>query len=283
MALLYRPEENSVGILYNCWGRFSGFVGPNQWVFVPPVFFHVQREMRMNMRTLHVTLADVLSKDAVILSAEIDVSYYVDLRKTEPENRIQVLHFENDRKWEEMLKTMAIDIARNEIFISRTFKEMTTRDGREYLKNGLGSILSTRAREYGIIVHPRNGVNIVNLQPNEEHQKAMRERSAAEAFGTAAVERLQPLLAQIGDSDQRQALGALLLQFASAVAKNGQLPSVLGNMETLDSGAFSFSGQSYRESDALESFPRELADSLRLVYARSNRRKSHNFSSLGQD
>jgi hypothetical protein len=67
----------------------------------------------------------------------------------------------------------------------------------------------------------------MNLQPNEAFQQALQEGSAAKAIGSAAAERIRPMLEQFKDQDQQKAFLTLVMQVAAAVAKNGQSPDIL--------------------------------------------------------
>jgi hypothetical protein len=81
----------------------------------------------------------------------------------------------------------------------------------------------------------------MNLQPNKTFQQALQEGSAAKAIGSAAAERIRPMLEQFTDQDQQKAFLTLLMQVASAVAKTGESPDILlpNSEQVLPGGGFS--------------------------------------------
>jgi len=224
--ILYRPTENHVGVVYR-FGRFNRFVDPNRLVFTIPWVESVADETRLDMRTAQVSLQDLYTREKIPLDMDIKIFYLVDLRVVEPERRIQVLRFGSDKAWDEIIRTAINDIARNVIFITKSFEELISREGRSFLKETLSTALVERVRGFGILLNPRFGVNIVNLQPNEEYRQALMEESAAKAIGSAAAIRLGPLLEQFHEQKRDKAIFALIMQIASAVAKNGQSPDII--------------------------------------------------------
>lgn len=226
MNFLYRPPENHVGVIYSKWGRFKRFAGPNEWTPVFPVIEFIAREVRLDMRTAKITLENVLTRDQVAITLEMKIFYWVDVRQTSEDRKVQVLHFENDTPWDEIVKTGITDLARNVIVISRTFDELSTGAGLAYLKQALSGALALRVRGFGILMN-RFAVSIMSLQPNETFQQALQERSAAKAFGNAAADRIRPVFEQFKDQDQKKAFLTLIMQIAAAVAKNGQSPDIM--------------------------------------------------------
>lgn len=224
--ILYRPTENHVGVIYR-FGRFHRFVGPNQLIFTIPWFEDVFKETKLDMQTCQVSLKDVYTRDRVAIDMDFKVFYFVDLREVEETRRLQVLRFPTDNAWDEIVRTAVNDVARNMVLISRTFNELNSKEGRTYLKATLSSEVAERVRGFGIFINPRFGVNIANLQPNEEFRKALMEESAAGAVGSAAVTRMGPLLDRIVEQKQEKAVYMLIMQIASAVAKTGTIPDVL--------------------------------------------------------
>lgn len=224
--ILYRPTENHVGVIYRC-SRFHRFVDPDRWAFTLPWFDTIVDETRLDMRTAIVSLTDLYTQEKVALDLDVKVFYQVDLRVVDAERRIQVLRFGSDTAWSEIIATAINDLARNVIFITKPFEDLINRDGRNFLKETLSGALAERVRGFGILLNPRFGVNIVNLQPNEEFRQALRDESAARAVGSAAAIRLGPLMEQYPDQKRDKAIYALIMQIASAVAKNGQSPDVI--------------------------------------------------------
>jgi regulator of protease activity HflC (stomatin/prohibitin superfamily) len=187
----------------------------------------VLKEIKLDMRTAQVSLKDVFTQEKVAVDVDFKVFYLIDLRKADPERRLQAIRFPVDSAWDEIIRTAVNDIVRNVVFIGRSFNELNSKDGRIHLKTTLSGEVAERVKGFGILINPRFGVNMVDLQPNEEFRKALMEQSAANALGSAAVSRLNPLLDRIMEQKQEKAVVALLMQIASAVAKNGTVPDVI--------------------------------------------------------
>lgn len=226
LKVLYRPTENHVGIIYSKWGKFKRFADPDRWTLVSSAFEFVAREVRLDMRTAKLTLESVLTGDQVAIDLELKVFYRVDVRQAMEDRKLQVLHFQNDAPWEEIVKTGLTDLARNVIVISRSFDELVSDAGLSYLKQALSGALAARVKSFGILMN-RYAVSIMSLQPNETFRQALQERSAAKAFGSAAADRVRPIFEQLNDQDQRKAFLTLIMQIAAAVARNGQSPDIM--------------------------------------------------------
>ena len=224
--LLYRPTENHIGVIYRC-GRFKRFVDPDRLVFTIPWFESVFKETKLDVRTAQISLKDVYTREKIAVDVEFKVFYLVDMRLVDEERRLQTLRFPTESAWEEIVRTAVNDISRNIVFITKSFDELNSEAGRAYLKTALSGAVANRVRGFGILLNPRFGVNIADLQPNEEFRKALMEESAASAQGSAAVARLDPLLERIIEQKQEKAVYTLIMQIASAVAKNGTVPDVL--------------------------------------------------------
>lgn len=226
LNLFYRPPENHVGVVYR-FGRFGRFVDPDRWSLLIPWIDAVEKETKLDMRTTHIQLTNVYTRDNIAIDIELKIFHMVDLRQVSPERLIQALRFPTENAWDEIVRTGITDITRNQVVVSRSFAELTSPEGRSNLKHLLSSTLAERVRGFGILVNSRFGVNIINLQPNEAFQDALKEETVANTIGTAAVNRMRPLFEQFGDQDQAKAFIALVIQIASAVAKNGQSPDII--------------------------------------------------------
>lgn len=224
--ILYRPTENHVGVIYR-FGRFHRFVDPDRLAFTFPWVEKIALETRLDMRTALVSLKDVYTREKVAVDVEFKIFFSVDLRLAEAERRLQVLRFPTENAWEEIVRTAVNDVARNQVFLTRSFEELNSREGRAFLKSTLSGEVANRVRGFGILINPRFGVNVVDLQPNEEYRKALMEESAAGALGSAAVSRLTPLIERFIEQKQEKAIAMLIMQIASAVAKNGEIPDVI--------------------------------------------------------
>jgi regulator of protease activity HflC (stomatin/prohibitin superfamily) len=226
LNLLYRPPENHVGVIYR-FGRFGRFVDPDRWSLLLPWIDRVEKETKLDMRTTHIQLTNVYTRDSIAIDIELKIFHMVDLRQVSPDRLVQVLRFPTENAWDEIVRTGITDITRNQVVVSRSFAELTSLEGRSNLKQLLSFTLAERVCGFGILVNQRFGVNIVNLQPNEAFQEALKEGSVARTIGGAAVDRMRPLFEQFGDQDQAKAFIALVLQIASAVARNGQSPDII--------------------------------------------------------
>lgn len=224
--LLYRPTENHVGVIYRM-GRFHRFVDPDRLVFTIPILESIVQETRLDMRTCQISLQDVYTREKIPVNVEFKVFYFVDLRTVDVERRLQVLRFPSEIAYDEIVRTAVNDTARNQVFISKPFDELNSRAGRAYLKATMSSEVAERVRGFGICINPRFGANLVNLQPNEEYRQALMEESAAESLGSAAVSRLNPLLEKMLEQKQEKAIYTLIMQIASAIVKNGDVPDVI--------------------------------------------------------
>jgi hypothetical protein len=202
-------------------------VAPDQFTVLFPPFDQVRLETRLDMRTALVTLENVYTRESIPVDVNLKVFFQVDLRLVEPDRLLQVLRFPMENAWDEIVRTAANDIARNLVFLTRTFAELNTHEGRAFLKHTLSGEVANRVRSFGIVINPRFGVNLSDLQPNVEFREALMQASAADALGTAAVGRIRPLVDKVFDHRQETAVFTLLMNIASAVARNGTVPDVI--------------------------------------------------------
>jgi regulator of protease activity HflC (stomatin/prohibitin superfamily) len=224
--ILYRPMENHVGVIYRC-GRFNRFADPDHWTGLFPLIDTVEQEVPLDIRITRIQLQDVYTSDPVAVDLDLKIFYVVDLRRVAPELRMDALRLPGDRSWDQIVHTSINDIARNTVCLTKTFDELNSPKGREYLKIALSAALHERVKAFGILVKPRGGVGIVDLQPNAEFRKALMENSAAEALGAAAVSRLGPFMEQRFDLKQEKAVASMFMQIASAIVRGEPIPAVL--------------------------------------------------------
>lgn len=128
---------------------------------------------------------------------------------------------------DEIVWTGITEVIRNQIVVSHSFAELTGSEGCSHLKQLLSSALAQGAGAFGILVNTRFGVNIMNLQTDEAFQEALKEESVAKTIGSAAAHHIRPLFEQLDHQDQPKAFIALLMQIASAVAKNEHSPDII--------------------------------------------------------
>lgn len=242
-TIFYRPPENHVGVIYR-FDRFHRFAAPRGLYTLLP-WEYVAKEVKLDMRTAVLKIKDIHTRDSVILDIELKIFFRVDIREAKGDGRLQAIRFESEAAWEEIVKTGVNDIARNDVFIGRTFAQLNSQEGRAILKRTMSEKISERVRGFGIFIDPQFGVNIANIQPNEVFHKAMQENSAAKVLGQAAVERLRPALEQLGQ-DQEAAMTNLVMQIASAIIKTGQVP------ETIYTDGNSGNTQNIREQDNID-------------------------------
>jgi regulator of protease activity HflC (stomatin/prohibitin superfamily) len=140
-----------------------------------------------------ISLKELYTKDKVALDLEIRIFYLVDLRVANQESCGQGLRYITESVWDELLCAAITDIARNVIVVAHSFEELFPEEGRNYLRRGLSAALVQRVQGVGILLNPKIGVNIVNLQPNDAFKQAIKEETVAKTIGLAAAERLQSL------------------------------------------------------------------------------------------
>lgn len=228
--IFYSPPESHLGIIY--WGeRFSRFVTPEQWTLVWP-FRYVFKEISLDPRTAQAKLENVFTSDQIPLDVFFKVFYRVDPRQANRAQLIQALHFP-DAAWETIVRTNIEEIARNQVFIGKSFDELFTPQGRQNVRHQLSRAIAERVKGFGMIINPLYGVAVMNLQPNQTFLKALEDQSAAIAQSEAAIRRILPILMEFGQGNIETALKAIFLQTASAIGKNGDIPDFIipGNHE----------------------------------------------------
>jgi regulator of protease activity HflC (stomatin/prohibitin superfamily) len=224
--ILYRPMENHVGVIYRC-GRFNRFAGPDHLTGLIPLLDSVQQEVCLDIRITQIQLKDVYTRDHIAVDLDLKIFYIVDLRKVSPELRLDALRLPSERTWDQIIHNSINDIARNTTLLAKSFDELNSPEGRDYLKIALSAALHERVKAFGILVKPRTGVGIVDLQPNAEFRKALMENSAAKALGAAAVNRLGPFMEQRFDLKQEKAIATMFMQIASAIVRGEEIPAIL--------------------------------------------------------
>ena len=227
--LFYSPQENHLAIVYSDrygHARFHGFVDETQRVWLGPKALtrrYVLKEHYLGPRTAHIFLSNVLTADRVHLELELKVFYRVDPRKTAPENLVQVINMPR-AAFESIVKTNTEEKVRNDVFIRFTESELFEPVGRKRLRTALSSCIAERVSGFGIMINPQFGVALMNMQPNEIYQRALKEESAARSQGNAVYKRVEPTLDKMTAA---QALQVLNMHLASTMTKAEQVPSVI--------------------------------------------------------
>ena len=225
--ILYRPTENNLGVIY--WaGRFSRFADPNKWLMLLPWLHCVKQEISLDMQTIEISLRDVMTKDLIAIDIDLKVFFKIDLRQVSADFLPQALRISQlpPESWGALVRTNTTDIIRNTIFIANTFTYLMSPVGSKYLKRAISSHISDRVVRMGIVVNPRFGISIMNLQPNATYQKALQEAQSAASLGQAAIERIRPILEALRQQNP-DAAQALLLGILAAVNKDGKIPPMV--------------------------------------------------------
>ncbi len=221
----YRPEENHLGVLY-CFGRFSRFVPPDEWVFLIPLVYEVHHEVSLYMCTADLSLSNIELGDGLVVDARLKVFFRTDPRLASQENLLQVLKFQGV-EWSEMVKTSTEDIVRNQIFLNLTYAQMIDFRKNREIKRLLSKEVAERMKGFGIVINEGHGVMPVAIQPNQMYQDAVQASRAATPIGEAALERLLPVLDAMKKFLPENAQAALLLEVASKIVETGQLPEIV--------------------------------------------------------
>ena len=226
-TFFYSPQENHLAIVYSerqGQKRFHRFIDETQRAPIGPRWLtqlYVLKEFYLGPRTAHILLSDVLTADRVHLELELKVFYRVDPRKTTPANLVQVLNMA-DAGLEGIVRTNTQEKVRNDVFLRFTEAELFSLRGRKNVRTVLSSLISERVSGFGIMVDPRFGVAIMNMQPNAIYYRAMQEESAAIAQGNAVLKRVAPSVQNLSVND---AVQMFYTHLASTMTKTDNIPS----------------------------------------------------------
>ncbi|GEM_PF-2751010 len=214
--ILYRPTENHLGVVYKA-GRFCGFADPDKWRFLVPLLHCIKKEVSLDMQTAEISLHNVMTRDLIAVNLELKVFYKVDLRQTSADFLPQALRITQlpGDIWSTLVRTNVTDVIRNVVFIANDLDYLLSDIGSKHLKRAISSRLSERVANMGIIVKPRFGVSIMNLQPNPIYQDALQKARSATPSGDAVTEYLRSILEMAShqgiDADLALALGHLAM------------------------------------------------------------------------
>lgn len=234
--LLYRPPENSVGVLY-LFERLWYMPGPNECVLVLPHLHEIKRPNSLKKRLADIFMAKRLSEDGVPMDVKCKVYFQVDLRWANADFRLQALEY-NEEIWRQIIRTSLVSVA-NETIAQLTMRELLASDGKKRLKRGLSVMLAKRVRTLGMISSPRYGVMIESILPAERIWEAMVEQMAAPSLGEASRELVEPML-KIAGQHPNVGWEMLTLGWAASMARGDPPPQVLmfsrDGLESKDAG-----------------------------------------------
>jgi hypothetical protein len=225
----YRPPENYQAVIYRN-GRFRRIVGQDRWTVIIPLWERVHRENSLGMRNRPVALKEVYSRDQVPFHLEIKVFYRLDLSRVVPDFLPQAMQMPTEA-FGEIIATNLESLARNTVFLHRSYKVLLTEAGRQSARQELSRRLAERVQRFGILINEGYGVSIQNLEPNTAYAKARQAYSAAATRGQELADWLSWLRenrAGVGVEDAQE-----LLLFQMAARMDEQQPvSVVVQPET---------------------------------------------------
>jgi len=218
---LYRPPEDHLGVIYRL-GRFSRWVGPDEWEVVIPGIDEIKCPISLHLRRMEINLSDLLTQDQVPVDCKLVAYYQLDLRHAGPHFRSQALRIPGEG-WNSIIRTVLQETA-NEVIGGIALQELLTSEGRRLLKHTLSSKLAQRVQDLGLLISPRTGVSVQVLKPTDAVWRAMVDKFAAASLGEAALDRVRSILEELSRADPKLAWQALLLEWAAAVVQQGNLP-----------------------------------------------------------
>jgi hypothetical protein len=223
-AFLYRPPENHLGVIYQ-FGRLWRLVGPDEWIGVIPWVNEIKPPISLHLRRVEVALSDVLTQDRLPINCDLIAYYQLDLRQARIDFRFQALRIP-DEGWNSIITTVLREAA-NKVVGGIDLQQLLTPGGHGLLKGELSALLAERVQSLGLIVNPHRGVSVQAVKPTDAVCRAAVDRFVAALLGEAALDRVRPILGELGRDHPDVARGALLLEWAAAVVQQGKSPGVL--------------------------------------------------------
>ena len=220
---MYRPPENSVGVVY-LFDRLWYVAGPDETVLRIPLLHRIRHSISLKTRRADVFLSSRLTKGGIPMDVNCIVYFRVDVRWAKSDFRLQALEY-SDEIWRQIAGTSLTGVA-NEIVAGLTMGEILASDGKPRLKRALSVLLARRARELGLVTNPRYGVMVESIVPARRIWEAMVEQMAAPSLGDAAQEIVEPMAELV---KQYPHIGGELLQmgWAAAITRDAAGPGVL--------------------------------------------------------
>jgi hypothetical protein len=222
-CLMYRPPENSVGVVY-LFDRLWYVAGPDETVLRIPLLHRIRSSISLKTRRADVFLSSRLTKCGIPMDVNCIVYFRVDVRWSKSDFRLQALEY-SDEIWRQIAGTSLTGVA-NEIIAGLTMGEILASDGKPRLKRALSVLLARRARELGLVTNPRYGVMVESIVPARRIWEAMVEQMAAPSLGDAAQEIVEPMAELV---KQYPHIGGELLQmgWTAAITRDAAGPGVL--------------------------------------------------------
>jgi len=221
---LYRPPEDHLGVIYRL-GRLSRLVQPDEWAIILPGIHQTKDPVSLHVRRLEVPLSELLTQDQVPVDCELIAFYRLDLRLAAADFRSEALQIP-EVGWNSVIKTALQEIA-NEAIGGLTSQQLLTPVGRKRLKRILSALLAERVGHFGLVVSRQTGVSVQVLRPAEAIWEAMVDQLTAVSLGEAALARIYPMLEELSQRHPEIGWEALLLEWASVMAKEGRAPQSL--------------------------------------------------------
>jgi regulator of protease activity HflC (stomatin/prohibitin superfamily) len=220
---LYRPPENHLGAIYR-FDRFHRLIEPDDWTVLWPQD-HVKCDVNLRLHRTTIELSDLLTRDQRPLDCTLAVYFRRDLRLARPGFLPEALQIPIEG-WQSIVQTIGREVAM-EVAGDMQFQHLLTPTGYALLRHCLSRELANRARTLGILISSSTGVSIQALKPSGALWKAMMDRLAAGALGEAALARVQPMFKGLCEKHRQEAWNALLLQWASALARGDAAPQAV--------------------------------------------------------
>jgi len=221
--LLYRPPENSVGVIYLS-DRLWYIAGPNESVLVIPRLHSIKRPISLKTRRADTYLTGRLTKDGVPMDITCLVYFRVDVRWAKDDFRIQALEY-NDEIWRQIASTSLTGVV-NDILSGLMMRQALADDGKQRLKRLLSEVLAERALSLGLIINPCYGVTVDSIEPAKRIWDAMVEEMAAPSLGDAAHDAVRPML-EVAKQHPDIGWEVLQMEWAAAIARGEIPPGVL--------------------------------------------------------
>lgn len=235
--MLYRPPEDHLGVVMR-WDHFSRWVLPRQWTLLVPIVDGLKAEINLQPRLFASERRETQTEEHIKVWVTLHVAYHFDPRAIQDaQMRNKVLGLA-DMELEGAINQMVEGIVHNMIggmSLGQLYRYYSNGD----LALGLSQRVAGVLQLLGIRVNRQSGVVIHDLWIEEEVRLAMIQRLTAQLQGLAELDRLQPLLNEMGKHAPQETLAAALTDYTNGLGRNGRphapLPvtASLGNTDLL--------------------------------------------------
>lgn len=217
-AMSFRPPNDCIAAVYRL-GRVDRIIDSSQWTILVPRLDKPTTPTNLRMRSTHLFEQQALTQDLKLMEIKVHVTFSVDPRRAAEEFQTEELNYK-DNEWESIVQqetqSVLIEIARG-----YTSEDLLSYVGLREFRGEMSASLAERLEDLGIAIHPTHGVRIDQLLPNRKVMQAMIEMNASPSLGTAAQERMQPLLEAMG-ATPAAGWQALLIGLASAIVNHDE-------------------------------------------------------------